>query len=187
MDEAGEADVHSEYSDEGDVNDFNSSAASDPDENAVDVMADDDSSDNSVGTIGDEIAIDEETAEEIATEEFKSYATTKNQIHKTIIVIQPMRRRTSNIITKPELVEAIGIRAAQIAQKPTVFVDINTKNGAKLDDPIVMAKMEVAQRRFPLILRRIVKTQVDKKTGHNTEWVEDWDVNKMILPLSVKL
>lgn len=191
MEDASEDDRHSEYSEEGDVDDFDESEASNPDGDDADVNADEDDSDTaSIILPGDEAAIDEETEEATSVEpkeEIKSYTATKNQIHKTIIVVSAGKRRTGNIITKPELVEAIGIRAAQIAQKPTVFVDINAKNGAKIDDPITMAKMEIAQRRCPLVLRRTVKTYVDKKTGHVTEWVEDWNVNSMILPLSVKL
>lgn len=144
-----------------------------------------------------EVGEEEEEAEPAdmvaATAEYEFiHDRTKNQIHKDVIVVNPKNRRTSNMICKTELVEGIGIRAQQIANKATVFVDISVdkKSGSGktvIDDPTVMAKMEVAQRKFPLILRRIVKTQVDKKTGRVTEWVEDWDVNEMIFPNSLKL
>lgn len=119
---------------------------------------------------------------------------TKNQIHKDVIVVDPKKRKTSNMISKTELVEVIGVRAAQIAQKATVFVDINVEkksNGVTskvvIDDPVIMAKMEVAQKKCPLVLRRIVKTKVDPKTGRVTEWVEDFAVREMLLPSSLKL
>jgi DNA-directed RNA polymerase subunit K/omega len=118
----------------------------------------------------------------------------KNQLHKDVVIIDPKNRKTSNMISKTELVEAIGVRAAQIAQKATVFVDINIEkksNGVTskiiVDDPIVMAKMEVAQKKSPLILRRVVKTKTDPKTGKITEWVEDWPIRDMLLPASLKL
>lgn len=177
--------------------DISESEKTDADVDDADVIGDE--SDDEKSELDDTEVVEEEEEPEpvevamaAATEyEFVSERN-KNQIHKDVVVVDPKRRRTSNMISKTELVEGIGIRAQQIANKATVFVDISVDKkggGGKtvIDDPTIMAKMEVAQRKFPLVLRRIVKTQVDKKTGKVTEWVEDWDVNEMIFPNSLKL
>lgn len=158
------------------VEDEESVATSEGDVDDADIMGEE--------SDGEEV-VDEEELE--AAPEVDTYERTKNQTHKTVIIVDPKKRKTSNMINKAELVEAIGIRAQQISQRATVFVDINRKDKTMVDDPILIAKMEIAQRRCPLVLRRVIKSISNRKTGHVTEWVEDFPVNEMIYPFSFKL
>ncbi len=161
--------------------DEESIATSEGDAGDADIMAEDSDAEN--------VAIEEDVEAEIEpeVEPEVQYERTKNQTHKDVIIIDPMNRKTSNRISKVELVEVIGIRAGQISNRATVFVDINLKGGTMVDDPIVIAKMEIAQRKCPLNLRRCVKQSTNRKTGYVTEWVEDFKVNDMIYPSSLKL
>lgn len=106
------------------------------------------------------------------------------QMHKDALRVPPDARITSDIMSQAEMTEAISIRASQIAQNAVIMVDIT---GMNVDDPIVIAKMELAARRCPLVLRRVVRRLIERKTGAVTDVVEDWDVNEMIYPASIKL
>jgi DNA-directed RNA polymerase subunit K/omega len=161
--------------------DEESIATSEGDAGDADIMAEDSDAENEAVEEDAEAEIEPEIEPEV------QYERTKNQTHKTVIIIDPKNRKTSNMISKVELVEAIGIRAGQISQRATVFVDINRKDKTMVDDPIAIAKMEIAQRRCPLVLRRVVKQATNRKTGHVTEWVEDFAVNDMIYPSSLKI
>lgn len=100
------------------------------------------------------------------------------QLHKNVIRVSTPHTR--EFLTKTELVELIGIRAGQIANRSQIFVDITRKDGSVVDNPAEIAKMEILQRRCPLTWRRIIKTTTDK-TGQVTEYVQYFDVNKMEL------
>lgn len=88
-------------------------------------------------------------------------------------IIHPDDRRTSNILQKAEAALILGKRAIQIAGSPTVFVDITG-----LHDPVAIAFKELAERRCPLLVRRVVA--VDVKA--NCIFVEYWDPNEMAHP-----
>jgi len=101
---------------------------------------------------------------------------TRIHLHKTVIYVEDPK--TPAHLTKTELVELIGVRAGQIAARSTIFVDIARKDGGVIDNPVEIAKLEIAQRKCPLSWRRVVKTTTDK-TGYVTEYIEVFDVNKM--------
>ena len=88
-------------------------------------------------------------------------------------IIHPDDRRTSNVLQKSEAAHILGKRATQIADSPTVFVDISG-----LHDPVAIAFKELIERRCPLIVRRVVA--VDAKA--NCVIVEDWNPNEMAHP-----
>jgi len=88
-------------------------------------------------------------------------------------VIHPDDRRTSNILQKSEAAHILAKRATQIADSPTVFVDITG-----LHDPGAIAFKELLERRCPLLVRRLIA--VDSK--QNCIFVEDWDPNLMAHP-----
>jgi DNA-directed RNA polymerase subunit K/omega len=92
--------------------------------------------------------------------------------HKTIIVISPGDRRTSNIINDYEFTEAVGIRASQIERGSPVFTNVTG-----LKDPIKMARKEFFDRKNPLILERIIDQR------GNIYKVEHWKVREMTHPI----
>lgn len=120
-----------------------------------------------------EISSDEEQEHEVFNVE---HPKTDNQIHKRTIIIEPAKRRTSNMLTRIELTEAINIRAMQIAQNQTVLTDISG-----LSDPIEMAEKELRDKKCPLILSRKVGEEMGK--NETIEYVEHWDVNEMGIPV----
>lgn len=99
------------------------------------------------------------------------------QIHQEIIVVAPENRRTSSMMNRFELTEAISIRTAQLAARPTAMTDTSG-----LDNPCDMAKKEISDGKCPLILRRAIAHKEDKATNRMITIVEDWDVNKMSKP-----
>lgn len=103
-------------------------------------------------------------------------AETENRLHKTIIVVDPSQRRTSNVMTEYELTEALVIRASQIEQRRSVLTNVDG-----LDDAEAMAEKELADGKCPLVLRRKVGEVVID--GKLIEYVEYYDVNKMTKPL----
>lgn len=139
----------------------------------------DDVGDDDEGGVGDDD--DEEKAQKAS---FVLVDRTQVQLHKDVLRVADDLRVTSDIMSQAEMTEAISIRCSQIAQNAVIMVDIT---GQAVDDPITIAKMELAARRCPLVLRRIIYRMIDRKTGAVTDVVEDWDVNEMIYPASVKL
>jgi 16S rRNA G966 N2-methylase RsmD/DNA-directed RNA polymerase subunit K/omega len=91
--------------------------------------------------------------------------------HVYVTVVPEGDRVTSNLITKHEMTEAIGIRAAQIENGSPVFTNV-----AGYSNPIDMARKEFYDRRSPLILVRAVEEKENRKV------VEKWRVNEMAYP-----
>jgi len=114
---------------------------------------------------------------------FQLVERTKIQLRKEVLRVADDDRITSDIMTQAEMTEAISIRASQVAQSAVMTVSIDSG----VDDPIVIAKMELAARRCPLVLRRIIGRVVDRRDGSVNDIVEDWDVNTMIYPSSIRL
>lgn len=85
-------------------------------------------------------------------------------------------RITPNLMSRFEHTECVNIRAAQIAAYNNCLVDVND-----LDDPIEMAKRELAMRRSPLVLRRVVGSELQQRANGlvRVEYCEFWDVNEM--------
>jgi DNA-directed RNA polymerase I, II, and III subunit RPABC2 len=88
-----------------------------------------------------------------------------------IIIINPSKRRSSNMLTQGEATELISQRSVQISQTGQAFVDITDETTA-----IEIARKELKQKKCPLMIRRPVGI-----TG-NTKYFEDWNPNDMILP-----
>lgn len=133
----------------------------------------------------DEVEADVDDDEKLkARTNFVLVDRTQVQLHKDVMRVPNEKRITSDIMSQAEMTEAISIRCSQIAQNAVIMVDIT---GMSVDDPIVIAKMEISARRCPLILRRVIYRLSDRKTGAVTDVVEDWDINEMIYPASVKL
>jgi DNA-directed RNA polymerase subunit K/omega len=91
----------------------------------------------------------------------------KNEIHKEIIIVPSMYRKTSEVITKFEFTDVTSNRAKQIENGSKIFVDIGD-----VDDPIIMAEMEIKMKQCPLAIRRLISNNI----------AEVWDVNEMIIP-----
>lgn len=91
----------------------------------------------------------------------------ENEIHKEIIIVPNIYRKTSEVITKFEFTDVISNRAKQIENGSKIFVDIGD-----VDDPIIMAEMEIKMKQCPLAIRRLISNNI----------AEVWDVNDMIIP-----
>lgn len=147
-------------------------ALSDSDENDLDEIDQNDD----IDAIEDEAADpgEEEEPEETVYGPLRTLKI-RDGDHKTIIVIPPGERRTSNIINDYEFTEAVGIRASQIERGAPVFTEV-----VGLNNPIAMARKEFYDRKNPLILERIVDQ-------HNQVYrVEHWKVREMTFPIKYR-
>jgi DNA-directed RNA polymerase subunit K/omega len=130
----------------------------------------------------DEEELEQDVDEEAVPEYDVLNEPTKISTFCDIIVIAPENHKTSNMITKTEMTEIISIRATQISTRFNAMVD--TKG---FDDPIKIAKYEFNMRRCPLMLRRCVKKEYDKKKGIQIKYVEDKNVNDMERPFTYQI
>ena len=112
--------------------------------------------------------LDEEDESEYETEEPDDE---QSKHIRTIYIIPNNERKSSEKMTQFELVEAVGIRISQIEKGGPVFVD-----HAELTNAKDIAYKELFERKNPLTLRRIVKTEAD------ITYVEEWKVREMIYP-----
>lgn len=123
-------------------------------------------------------AEDDELEEEVAAQRENPIINKINERdshHRIIKVVAPDDRVTSNIIQRPEMVEAIGHRLSQIEQGSPVFTDVTG-----LKNPIEMAKKEFVDRQSPLILVRPMRKEDDY-------WiVEKWKVREMTFPIETR-
>lgn len=157
-------------------NDVDDNDVDDVDDNDTDdkSLIDDANSEISEADNGDE-SLSDETYDDLEYQ-FVDDIGSENTIHKDIIIIDPNRRRTSNVMTEYELTEAISIRSTQIEQRNIVLTDVTG-----LDNAEDMAKKEINDGKCPLILRR--KVGEIRKNGKLTEYYEYWDVNTMSKPV----
>ena len=98
--------------------------------------------------------------------------------HKIINIIPDHKRKTSNIIQFPEMVNAIGIRITQIENGSPIYTDTTG-----LTSPIEMAKKEFIDRQNPLKLQREIKG-VDNTKLPLQCYVEIWKVREMTFPVA---
>lgn len=126
----------------------------------------------------------DDVLEDKARVTFSIVERTAVQIHKNCIRVPMDERITSDSITQTEMTELINIRCSQVANTGISTIDIAASG---LSDPIQIAKLELAMRQCPLILRRIVWREIEPKTGAVTDIVEDWNPNDMLYPSSVQL
>jgi DNA-directed RNA polymerase subunit K/omega len=90
---------------------------------------------------------------------------------RTVHVIPPEKRRTSNVMTEFEMTRAIAIRAKRINDTGNAYVV------PKFDDAIAIAKQEFLERKNPLILIRQISL------GNTSDvWIEKWKVREMVYP-----
>jgi len=91
---------------------------------------------------------------------------------RNIIIVPDEERVTSNVATLAEIARAIAIRAKQISENPSAYVDIGL-----LSDPETIARKELDERRTPLVLRRSVG-----RTSAGESIVELWKLREMSYP-----
>jgi DNA-directed RNA polymerase I, II, and III subunit RPABC2 len=87
--------------------------------------------------------------------------------HRNILIVPSDHRKTSEVMTEYEYTEVVSHRAKHIENGGPVYVDIGNET-----DPIVMAEMEILQKKCPLSIRRV----------HNNLVAEIWAVNECTLP-----
>ena len=97
----------------------------------------------------DEDEEEEEEDDVEIVEEINEVPRTPVKFHKTIIIVKPENRKSSNIMNRFEMCDVISIRAQQISKDNKYMIDVTD-----LDDPIRIAKRELMQRKCPLVLRR---------------------------------
>ena len=96
----------------------------------------------------------------------------EEKINKTLIkknqskLIPIKDRLTSRFLTKYEKAKVIGERAIQISNGKEVYIDIPEG----IWDPLLIAEMELKQKKIPFIIRRYLP---------DGEY-EDWDINELI-------
>jgi DNA-directed RNA polymerase subunit K/omega len=121
----------------------------------------------------DDIDIVDTEAEVPDTQPVIATSDVSDRNHKIITVVPDDERVTSNIIQRPEMTEAIGIRASQIEQGSAPLTDVEGYT-----DFIAMAKKEFVDRRNPLIIERALYDSPIRAT------VEHWRVREMTFPIT---
>ena len=91
---------------------------------------------------------------------------------RTIYVVAPEDRQTSERLSVYERTRAIAIRAEQLTKNPTAFVPIGN-----MTTSIEIATAEFDQRMSPLIVQRIVG-----RTPAGELIVEEWTPREMVHP-----
>jgi len=91
------------------------------------------------------------------------------------IIVAPEHRRTSHVLGRMEMTELISIRASDIAATGRAMIPIPPG----VSDPIEIARLELAARKTPLILRRPVGTLRNGPGGRPITYIELWSPNEM--------
>lgn len=122
--------------------------------------------------LDDEVADEEEMPEleavSLALKEKYEY----NPIQRAkIIYVRPKDRITSEVMTKFEYAEVVSIRAKQLEDDDQPFTDVGD-----LQDPIEMAKKEIADKKCPLSVVR------NRTVEGDTTIAELWQINEMAIP-----
>lgn len=117
---------------------------------------------------------DEEDTDTLPTEIVTFGAEAQYSKYETIVTGDD--RITSNIMSKFEMTECVGIRATQIESNGRCYVDIDG-----LTSPILMAKRELMMRMCPLLIKRTVGYRtIVTSSGQELERVkEEWSPNLM--------
>lgn len=95
------------------------------------------------------------------------HLTYKPLTHKTLVIVNPDDRLTSDIMTSFEYTEIVSQRAKQIQNGGVCMTDV-----LNLIDPIAMAEKELRDRKCPL---KVVRHRTDKI-------IEIWSANELALP-----
>lgn len=105
-----------------------------------------------------------EEEEENEDEEIITYNETIDNDSVVQIIVKEENKLTSESLSKFEIMNLIGVRATQISNGSSVFVDVSD-----LTDPVEMAKKEILNNKCPLLIKRFV--------GNNK--YEIWNPNEM--------
>lgn len=89
-------------------------------------------------------------------------------------IVPPDQRITSDMISLPEMTEAIGIRGSEIENGAPCFAS----DVEGYTNPIDRARKEFFDRKSPLILQR------ELERGNGYVLVEEWIVRKMTFPIT---
>ncbi len=176
-----------EYDDEFDIDDYGDDAY-DPDgdeingdEEADEEVDEEEIEDSDGETVHDENDSNEEEEDEYIEKDNKDFLDADRlqkrsdksvPITRNIKYVTGNERVTSDIITKSELALILAIRAKQISSTGVY----NVASTPKLVDAISIAIEEIEQKKCCLCITRDM--------GQNR--VEVWDVNEMIIPMSLK-
>lgn len=96
---------------------------------------------------------------------------------RTITIVNPDARMTSNILSENEQTEIISVRTAQIARYNNCFVKPEDRRG--YDDPVKLAKLELMRGLCPLkVCRRIGEIRRGDKIDI---YEEEWKVRELAL------
>lgn len=93
-----------------------------------------------------------------------------------INVVPKDQRKTSRVLSKFELTEILNIRITQIGLYNNCMVNTDGAPTAR-----EQALRELASRKVPLILRRLVGERLNEKTGKLDRYVELWSPNDMLV------
>lgn len=159
------------------INESDNDSDNDPDINEIDEIIggladaalDNDNDDITSNDDEDEDDEDYEVSDDILVDNESKYI-------KEIIVVKSENRRTSNIMSKFEMTEAVSIRAVQISEHNNPMIETT------LTDPIDIAKCELMMRKCPLILERHLGDV--KENGKMISYYEFWCPNEMAFALN---
>lgn len=124
-------------------------------------------------------SVDYEKEEAEEDEEIDIYSTNETEknenynssdYYETVYIVNKNDRITSNIMTRFEWSEIIGIRACHIQNGGPIYTEIGL-----LKDPYMIAIKELQDRKCPL--------KIIRKVGYNSE--EHWSCNEMGFPVDV--
>ena len=97
-----------------------------------------------------------------------------NNIKSSIqLVISLTKKVTSDMVSKYEMTQIIGLRAADIEHTGRTFIDPKEFG---FTDSLSIAEKEIRMRLVPYTIRRTMSI-----VGATT-YVEDWDIRQMLLP-----
>lgn len=117
---------------------------------------------------------DEDDEEEEAALPENNYVNISDYKIRTIY-IKPENNITSDVMSQYEKAEAVSIRIANISGGSDVFVDV-----VDLFDPAEMAKRELAMRRHPYNILKIVNEVIDNDKKEIIRYYEIWSPNEMM-------
>jgi DNA-directed RNA polymerase I, II, and III subunit RPABC2 len=152
--------------------DNNLDAADDQDSDAKDSADDQDTADDQdvkdvkddTDNLDDKIQM---PALEMVSDALKERYEYKPILRSEIVYVRPEDRITSEVMTIFEYCEVVSVRAKQIENGGVVFTDIGD-----LTDPLEIARLEVANKRCPIDIVRMITDIV----------AERWHVNEMAIP-----
>lgn len=118
----------------------------------------------------------EQMTEEEGDEEEEEEVERETRKYEILVVKTPLKERiSSDILNIFEITELVNSRIVQINEGGEVFTDVRD-----LTDATTMAQRELASRKCPLMVQRVMREKIDKPAAKIYRYVEDWDPNEMI-------